>query len=267
MVTRRAGRHREGAARPWLRFRAAAAVLFAAAFLPVPPAASADEGSITVTGTRTGFAWLVVRRTMTYDLEAATVDYDGAYGGFAIARDFATMWSKYDRTLPTLFGHSSSSGVLRPGRHKVRLFAEAGHRVTVTIPWTGPDVELRPTHPVDAKVYAGATRVLPSRATGTTALSFLQDGRAGANTGMMARVYAAVGLTVDLALCLTRDPGTCEGADDRLTQPGTGIGLNDRGVAWSRYNWPWPTRGLYVRGEVSGDTAGVLRVFVLRFYP
>ena len=249
-----------------IRLRAAVAVLFAAAFLPAPPAAFANDGVITLSGTRTGYAWLVVKHTATYDIEATRVTYEGDYGGFAVAGDFATVWSKYDRTLPTLFGHSWKS-TLRPGRHKVRLFAEKGHRVTVRIPWSGPNVKLQPAHAFDAKVYAGATRVVPSRAAGTTALAFPQDGRPGANTSIMARVYAAVGLTVDLAVCLTRDPGTCEGADARLRQPGTGIGLNDRGVEWSTYNRPWPTGGLHARGEVSGDTVGVLRVFVLRFYP
>lgn len=251
------------------------AVALAGLALLTPHASAAvagpsHAGTITLTGTTTGFAWLSVTKPATYDVRAATVDYAGGrWGGFALGRDTARAFSIFDLRLPTLYGDSFTRGYLRPGRYKLRLFTD-GQPVTVKLPWSGPDITLSPTDPVTATVAGDQVPVAAADpSSGATGLAFPINGRVGDMHNIMVRHFAAVGIVVNLAACITRDRDECgdETSLSRLRAPGTGMALNSRGVVLSHGNFAHSTRGMWARGEVAGTTAGVLAVFVLHYQP
>jgi hypothetical protein len=255
--------------------RAVAAMLAAAALLPgAVGRAAPPEHTLTITGSRSAYAVLKVTSTVHYDLDAAKVDHFlGHYGGFAIARDFPTLWTSNDLRFPAIWGHTSvNRGVLKPGRYRVYLFAD-GHPVTVTVPWSGADLTLAPSAPLDAVVrddqaVVGDTGDSRVPVTGpVTSLAIPLDGRAGANTAASVRLTALLGPTVRLRLCLVPDPASCADSRGDVTSGGTGSIGNGWGAGYSFNQWPTPTSGLYARGEVSGENAGVLTLTTLRYYP
>jgi hypothetical protein len=257
------------------RLRVVAALLTAAALSPGAVAHAAPmEHTLTITGSHSSYAVLKVTRTVRYDLDAAKVDHlGGHYGGFAIGRDFPTLWTTNDLRYPAIWGHTSvNRGVLKPGRYRVYLFAD-GHPVTVQVPWTGADITLEATAPVDALVRDQQVPVADSgdpRLPGTgpvTSVALPLDGRSGANTAAALRLVTVIGPTVRLRLCLVPDPATCANTRGDVTSGGTGSIGNGWGAGYSVNQWPTPTSGLYARGEVSGQNAGVLTLTTLRYYP
>ncbi len=243
--------------------RLAVTVLAAATLCPAVPArAIPAQHALTIAGSRTSYAVLKVTKKLTYDLDAARVDYAGGrYGGFAIADDAATLWSVYiDPRVPTLRGHSWT-GTLKPGRYKVRLFTDA-QRVVVTIPWSGPDVTLSPETPLDAAVDVERA-VAPG--TGTMVAAVIpQHSGSRARTSALAWFEAAVSPAIVLRGCLAPTATSCARAQIAVTSTGSGTAVNAYGVSFSDDR---RTKGLYVRGEVSGLAVGILTVLSLRYYP
>lgn len=257
------------------RLRAVAVLLAVMALSPGTVAgATPMEHTLTITGSRNSYAVLTVTRTARYDLDAAKVNHFlGHYGGFAVGRDFPTLWTTNDLRYPAIWGHTSvNRGVLKPGRYRVYLFAD-GHPVTVQVPWTGADITLEATAPVDALVRDAQVLVADSgdpRAPGTgpvTSVVLPLDGRSGANTAASLRLVTVIGPTVRLHLCLVANPATCDNPRDEVTSGGKGSIGNGWGAGYSVNQWPTPTSGLYARGEVSGENAGVLTLTTLRYYP
>lgn len=245
--------------------RLAVSCLVAALALPVVPA-TADAGSLTITGSRAASAVLTVRRTVTYDVDRSTVALgDASYAGFAIGRDFARVWTKHDRRAnPPIEGRSVTGGTLRPGTYRVYLFTDGSDEVSVTVPWSADAVTLRPARPVDATVGLDQTVVTnPLEAT----LTLAQDGASRDNVSAGAMFESVVSPVVDLTLCLTASGATCEDARVLTTYTGGGSALNGWGAGFSAYGDRRPTRGHDVRAEVNGVSAGVLTVVTLRFTP
>ena len=255
---------REG--RATMRVRAWLSAVVAALLLaPVHPAHADNDGTLTITGSHTAYVWLVLSRTVTYDLSGSTIEYAGEYGGFALGADTPQVFSDYDlRGLPTLVGVSRSNGVLKPGRYKVRLFAD-GNPVTVRIPWSGPNGELRPTTPFSATV--AGKRAPVATAFGTAGLAFPADGRRGSSTFVMVRQETPAGHQVSAIACVTADEASCDRARYTLEQPANRLVLNSFGAILGLLEWRLPTRGLYLRGQTTGTSVGVLSLFVLRYEP
>jgi hypothetical protein len=255
--------------------RTVVAVAAVALLCPGAARAAGETHTLTITGTRNSYATLKVTTTVRYDLDAAKVDhFGGHYGGFAIWRDFATLWTANNLTFPAIWGHvGPNGGALKPGRYRVYLFADAGHRVTVRVPWTGADLTLEPDAQLDAlvrdkQVLVGDTGDPRAPVTGpVTSLSVPLDGRAGANTAASLFLYTVVAPTVRLRLCLVPDPSSCDDFRDRVTSTGKGTLANGWGSGFANYHYPWPTKGLYARGEVSGQNVGVVTLTTLRYYP
>ena len=250
-----------------MRVRAVAIAGLCAAVLCPPAPSHADGGTLTVTGTRNAYAWLTVKRTVRYNLDTARVNIgDGQYGGFAIDGDAATLHTVYNpRGDATFVGHSITAGVLKPGRYKVRLFAD-GHQVTASIPWSGPSTTLTARSPIDARVQVA--EALAPDIDGTVALTLPQDGRRkGVNTSLMVSYESVVGQYFMIRGCVSRIESTCRGTSFPwlVEQEVGGMGLNGMTVKLHNYN-SGPTAGMYARGEIVGTTVGMLTVLTLRYY-
>lgn len=254
-----------------MKLRAFAVALIGVALLH-PPVAHAAPPALTITGTQNSVAYLTVRTETTYDVRKAAVDFlsgrsnpdhaRGRYGGFAIGNDAPALWAVHDLEFPAISGESVSGGVLKPGRYKVHLFAD-GDRVTVTVPWSGPNVTVEPVTPMDASVTFARTPV--ATAADTVAVALPQAGQKGARTAAGSKLDALVGPSLELRLCLTRSDGACERP---VVDATVGVG----GTALNGYLLEWlydrrPTKGMYVRAEVTGASAGTLTLTTLRYYP
>lgn len=244
------------------------AAALAAALLGPPAGADAAPGTLTLTGTHHGWAVLDLASEVLYDVERATAFYPrGAYAGFAIGRDYPTLWTRdHDlrRRRPLLRGHSATRGVLSPGRHRVYLFADEGHEVVVRIPWSGPDRTIALDAPLDAAVTTGSAVAVPG--SGAPAVVLPQPSARGHRMTGIAMFESVVAPRLDTRICLTARPATCEKAYLGATLTGGGTALNGAGASVTL----WPVRTatpLAVRGEFTGDGAGTLTVTALRWKP
>lgn len=248
--------------------RTLAAAALAAALLGPPAVADAAPGTLTLTGTHHGWAVLDLTSEVMYDVERATAFYPGgAYAGFAIGRDHPALWTRDDDLRgrgPLLRGHSATRDVLRPGRHRVYLFADEGHEVVVRIPWSGPDRTVEFDAPLDAAVTTGSAIAVPR--SGATSVVLPQPSARGHRMAGIAMFESVVAPRLDTGICLTATPATCKDAYMRGTLTGGGTALNRVGASVTL----WPVRTatpLAVRGEFTGDGAGTLTVTALRWKP
>jgi hypothetical protein len=110
----------------------------------VPPCACerpADEGTgesgtLTVTGSDTGYALVSVDRTTVVDLSAARVTQLDEYAGLAIGDTEVFFVRSMDAGLtPSYLG--AASVTLRPGTYRVYLLAPTKKPTTLTVPWSG----------------------------------------------------------------------------------------------------------------------------------
>lgn len=240
----------------------------------VAPPVSADEGTLTLAGVKNAGTWLVVKRTIRYDLAASTIEYTGTYGGFAIGKDFVRMRSKWDvRKQPTFDGFSATNGRLAPGRYVVRVFGDGN--TTVSLPWTGRDVTLPVTRPISASLETQTSLVpggkLAAQTSGVPGVSgdevFVWERRAVDNFDVIVKVDTVAGPVAPLRMvaCLTSTRSSCSNASVTATDEAKGTALNTFAVGMHAYGRPERWVRVELNGALNAGVVGVATAVVHYF--
>ncbi len=245
-----------------------------AALLPASASARGPERVLTITGTGHAFGVLTVTEETYYRMDPnATAEYGGRWAGFVFDAGFPRVWSVYDRHA-ILYGRPAEEtwingepwGVLRPGRHRVYLFAD-GQPVTIRVPWTGPGITLALETPLDAHVEGDQVRVTQ----GGARLTLPQEGTAGTVTAARAlwRKLPSYG-DYTFRSCHTPQPAswkTCDRRRYRDSSTVAGHPLAIGGVYHDGVPRQGVTAGRVYFGEIAGVTNGVLTLMTVRYRP